>query len=156
MLLLRCDRNELRREDDDRLASRTLASRRRCRSVRSDHLKPIVATDRSARLVEIISPAGFEQFFVELADLLKTDRDNLEAAAALGAKYGVERDPEATARVAAEHGLIDRLGKPVSRGAETPCAACVRRCGSRVNPTKTRSAPGWGPLPKAPRPSSSD
>ena len=90
------------------LASRTLASRRRCRSVRSDHLKPIVATDRSARLLEIISSAEFEQFFVELADLLKTDPDNLEAAAAL-AKYGVERDPGATARVAAEHGLIDRL-----------------------------------------------
>lgn len=66
------------------------------------------ATDRPARLLEIISPAGFEQLFVELDDLLKKDPDNLEAAAALGAKYGVASDPEATARVVAEHGLIER------------------------------------------------
>jgi mannose-6-phosphate isomerase-like protein (cupin superfamily) len=65
------------------------------------------ATDRPARLLEIISPAGFEQLFVELADLLKTDPDNLAAAEALGAKYGVDSDPEATARVVAEHGLIE-------------------------------------------------
>jgi mannose-6-phosphate isomerase-like protein (cupin superfamily) len=65
------------------------------------------ATDRPARLLEIISPAGFEQLFVELADLLETDPDNLEAVEALGAKYGVDSDPEATARVVAEHGLIE-------------------------------------------------
>jgi hypothetical protein len=47
--------------------------------------------------------------FVELADLLRTDPDNVEANVALGAKYGVESDPEATARVVAEHGLIERL-----------------------------------------------
>jgi mannose-6-phosphate isomerase-like protein (cupin superfamily) len=67
------------------------------------------ATDEPARLLEIISPAGFEQLFVELDDPLRTDPGNLEAAAALGAKYGVESDPEATARVAAEHGLIESL-----------------------------------------------
>jgi mannose-6-phosphate isomerase-like protein (cupin superfamily) len=66
------------------------------------------ATDGPARLLEIISPAGFEQIFVELADLLRTDPENVEANA-LGAKYGVESDPEATARVVAEHGLIERL-----------------------------------------------
>jgi hypothetical protein len=60
--------------------------------------------------LEIISPAGFEQLFVELADLLRTDPGNLEANAALGAKYGIESDPEATARVVDEHGLIERLG----------------------------------------------
>lgn len=64
---------------------------------------------RAGSLLEIISPAGFEQLFVELDDLLRTDPGNLEAAAALGAKYGVESDPEATARVAAEHGLIESL-----------------------------------------------
>jgi mannose-6-phosphate isomerase-like protein (cupin superfamily) len=67
------------------------------------------ATDEPARLLEIISPAGFEQLFVELAELLRTDPDNAEANAALGAKYGVQSDPEATARVVAEHGLIERL-----------------------------------------------
>jgi mannose-6-phosphate isomerase-like protein (cupin superfamily) len=67
------------------------------------------ATDRPARLLEIISPAGFEQYFVELAELLRTDPTNAEANAALAAKYGVEADPEATARVVAEHGLIERF-----------------------------------------------
>jgi hypothetical protein len=55
------------------------------------------------------SPAGFEQLFVELDQLLRTDPDNFEAVSAMGAKYGLESDPEATARVAAEHGLIERL-----------------------------------------------
>jgi hypothetical protein len=55
------------------------------------------------------SPAGFEQLFVELVDLLETDPGNVEATAALGAKYGVESDPDATARVVAEHDLIERL-----------------------------------------------
>ena len=65
------------------------------------------ATDRPARLLEIISPAGFEQLFVELDELLRTDPENVAAASALGAKYGLESDQEATARVAAEHGLIE-------------------------------------------------
>jgi hypothetical protein len=42
------------------------------------------ATDLPARLLEIISPAGFEQLFVELAELLRTDPDNVEANVALG------------------------------------------------------------------------
>ncbi|MGH8946082.1 MAG: hypothetical protein ACRDVL_08035 [Acidimicrobiia bacterium] len=66
------------------------------------------ATDHPARLLEIISPAGFEQLFVELAGLLKADPDDVEALEALGAKYGVESDPEATAQVVAKHGLIER------------------------------------------------
>lgn len=68
------------------------------------------ATDRPARLLEIISPAGFEQFFVELDHLLETDPDDLEAIFGLAAKYGVENDLEATARVVAEHDLIETLG----------------------------------------------
>jgi mannose-6-phosphate isomerase-like protein (cupin superfamily) len=67
------------------------------------------ATDRPARLLEIISPAGFEQLFVELADLLKTDPDDRDAIAALGARFGIDSDPEATARVVAEHGLIESV-----------------------------------------------
>lgn len=42
------------------------------------------ATDQPARLLEIISPAGLEQLFVELSDLLQTDPGDLEAVAALG------------------------------------------------------------------------
>jgi hypothetical protein len=40
---------------------------------------------------------------------MRTDPDNLETLAAIGAKYGLESDPEATARVAVEHGLTERL-----------------------------------------------
>jgi hypothetical protein len=54
------------------------------------------ATDRPARLLEIISPAGFEQLFVELDELLRTDPEKVAADAALGAKYGVETDLETT------------------------------------------------------------
>src|SRR6266540_1263807 len=51
---------------------------------------------------------GFEQLLGELADLLRTDPDNFDTLAAIGAKYGLESDPEGTARAAAEHGLIER------------------------------------------------
>ena len=72
------------------------------------------ATDTPARLLEIISPAGFEKFFVELADLLRTDPGQPGGQCGSGsevrAKYGVQSDPEATARVVGEHGLIERLG----------------------------------------------
>lgn len=64
------------------------------------------ATDEPARLLEIISPAGFEQFFVELAALLKSDPDDLDTLAALGAKYGIETDHSSTARLVAEHSLV--------------------------------------------------
>jgi uncharacterized cupin superfamily protein len=65
------------------------------------------ASDHPARLLEIISPAGFEQLFVELAEMLRGG--DLSAADALGAKYGLASDSEATARIVAEHGLIERL-----------------------------------------------
>jgi hypothetical protein len=67
------------------------------------------ATDEPASLLEIISPAGFEQLFVELSELLRTDPENAEAIAELGPKYGLESDPEATARVVAEHGLVETV-----------------------------------------------
>jgi hypothetical protein len=59
--------------------------------------------------LEIISPAGFEQLFVELAELLRLDPGNDEAVAALGPKYGIRSDPEATVKVVPERGLIERL-----------------------------------------------
>lgn len=64
------------------------------------------ATDEPARLLEIISPAGFERFFVELAALLESDPDDVEGVAALNARYGVEADPSGTPTLIAEHGLV--------------------------------------------------
>jgi quercetin dioxygenase-like cupin family protein len=43
-----------------------------------------------ARMIEVISPAGFEQFFWELADLMETDQPALDSIAALADRYGLE------------------------------------------------------------------
>lgn len=64
------------------------------------------ATDEPARLLEIISPAGFEQFFVELATLLALDEENVEGMAALNDAYGVEMDPDGVAGLIVEHDLV--------------------------------------------------
>ena len=55
------------------------------------------AGDGPCRILEIISPAGFEQFFAEIG-----------AGAAppeAGARYGLEFDPDSVARLCEEHGL---------------------------------------------------
>jgi mannose-6-phosphate isomerase-like protein (cupin superfamily) len=64
------------------------------------------ATDRPGRLLEIISPAGFDQFFVELAALVTSGPVDGEAVAALNSAYGLQVDPDATARIAAEYRLV--------------------------------------------------
>lgn len=60
--------------------------------------------DTPCRILEIISPAGFEHFFEELAALMagKFDADQL---AALGATYGHYFRPESVPELCAEHGL---------------------------------------------------
>jgi mannose-6-phosphate isomerase-like protein (cupin superfamily) len=64
------------------------------------------ATDGPARLLEIISPAGFGQFFVELAALIGSGRASPEAIAELNTGYGLQVDPLGTARIAAEYDLV--------------------------------------------------
>ena len=63
-------------------------------------------TDRPARLLEIIAPAGFENYFAELGEILRTagppDEHRLHAVAD---KYGLDLDPTSIPRLAAEHGL---------------------------------------------------
>jgi quercetin dioxygenase-like cupin family protein len=64
------------------------------------------AADRSARLLEIISPAGFESYFAELGSILDTDGPpDLAALVALAARYGLDLDPSSIPRLAAEHRL---------------------------------------------------
>jgi mannose-6-phosphate isomerase-like protein (cupin superfamily) len=67
------------------------------------------ATDAPARLLEVISPAGFDQFFVELAALIGSGNASPEAIAALNSDYGLHVDPDGTARIAAEHRLITAI-----------------------------------------------
>ena len=65
------------------------------------------AGDEPCRILEIISPGGFEHFFDELGDLLAgaTGDGPPEGLPELGAKYGLEFDPESVPRLCAEHGL---------------------------------------------------
>jgi mannose-6-phosphate isomerase-like protein (cupin superfamily) len=63
--------------------------------------------DRPARILEVISPAGFERYFEELAQLIppiRPDRD-LAGLAELQARYGVEMDFSSIERLSREHGL---------------------------------------------------
>jgi mannose-6-phosphate isomerase-like protein (cupin superfamily) len=61
--------------------------------------------DMPCRILEIISPGGFEHFFDELAAVM--DRPDFDPAqmGELGARYGLEFDPESVPRLCTEHGL---------------------------------------------------
>ncbi|HEX8648830.1 MAG TPA: cupin domain-containing protein [Thermoleophilaceae bacterium] len=63
--------------------------------------------DEPARLLEIISPAGFERYFVEIAPLLPPQRPEPDFAglAAVQARYGLEMDPESIGPLMERHGL---------------------------------------------------
>ena len=62
------------------------------------------AGDEPARILEIISPAGFERFFEELVDLGGVLEAGPEVLAELGARYELEFD------LASLPGLIERFG----------------------------------------------
>ena len=65
------------------------------------------AGDQPARVLEVISPAGFEHYFAELAQLIppiRPERD-LEGLAELQARYGVQMDFASIERLSREHGL---------------------------------------------------
>jgi len=64
------------------------------------------AADEPGRLLEIISPAGFERFFADLAAQIAAGPVDDEAVAGLNAAYGLQVDPEGTARIAAEYRLV--------------------------------------------------
>jgi len=63
--------------------------------------------DVPARVLEVISPAGFEHYFGELAQLIppvRPERD-LEGLAALQERYGLQMDFSSIERLSREHGL---------------------------------------------------
>ena len=71
------------------------------------------AGDDPARLLEIISPAGFEQYFAELVALGGSTQMEPQARAALAAKYGLEVDPESVPELLRRFGL-KFPGEPLS------------------------------------------
>jgi hypothetical protein len=64
------------------------------------------ADDAPARILEIISPAGFERYFEELLEILPKevppDRNKI---AALGQRYGLELDFESVPKLAQRFGV---------------------------------------------------
>lgn len=62
------------------------------------------AGDEPCRILEIISPAGFERFFDELVDMGGAKQAAPEALAELSARYELDMDP------ASVPGLIERFG----------------------------------------------
>lgn len=65
------------------------------------------ASDEPARLLEIISPSGFEQYFVELSELLAAGAEVDPAAfARLNGRYGLEMDFDSVPGLVAAYGLV--------------------------------------------------
>ena len=62
------------------------------------------AGDEPARILEIISPAGFERYFEALVDLGGVVQAGPDALGELCARYGLEMDPDSIP------GLIERFG----------------------------------------------
>jgi quercetin dioxygenase-like cupin family protein len=62
------------------------------------------AGDEPARILEIISPAGFERFFAELVDLGGVAQADPQAFDDLRSRYGLEMEPDSIPE------LIERFG----------------------------------------------
>jgi quercetin dioxygenase-like cupin family protein len=64
------------------------------------------AGDETARLLELISPGGFERYFEELAPHLNREGDpDLEQLAVVRSRYALEMDPESIGQLMERHGL---------------------------------------------------
>ena len=72
------------------------------------------AGDEPCRILEIISPAGFERFFRELSDMGGVIEAGPDAVAELSARYGLEMQPETVPGLIERFGL--QIGEPLSGG----------------------------------------
>jgi mannose-6-phosphate isomerase-like protein (cupin superfamily) len=71
------------------------------------------AGDTPARALEIISPAGFERYFSEIASLLPPNHhgpSDVQALLAVQEKYGLEMDMASIPALTERHGLV--TGEP--------------------------------------------
>ncbi len=69
--------------------------------------------DRPARALEIISPAGFERYFAEIASLLPPNHAGPPDERALGAvmaRYGLDLDMSSVPVLVERHGLVSGEG----------------------------------------------
>jgi mannose-6-phosphate isomerase-like protein (cupin superfamily) len=72
------------------------------------------AGDEPCRILEIISPAGFERFFRELSDLGGAAQVDPEVLAQLNERFGLHMRPETVPELLERFGL--RMGEPLSGG----------------------------------------
>jgi quercetin dioxygenase-like cupin family protein len=72
------------------------------------------AGDEPCRILEIISPAGFEDFFKELIALGGVLQADPEDVAALSARYGLEMRPDTVPELVERFGV--RPGEPMTGG----------------------------------------
>ena len=72
------------------------------------------AGDEPCRILEIISPAGFEQFFRELDALGGALEADPEELSALGARYGLYFELDSVPELVERFGL--RIGEPLAGG----------------------------------------
>ena len=72
------------------------------------------AGDEPCRILEIISPAGFERFFEELVDMGGVAQADPPAFAELRQRYGVEMKPETVPELLERFDL--RMGEPIPGG----------------------------------------
>ncbi len=63
------------------------------------------AGDEPARILEIISPAGFERYFEEVIGMPPVEPPDRELIAATAARYGLELDFASVPSLIEEHGL---------------------------------------------------
>ena len=61
------------------------------------------AGDAECRILEIISPSGFERFFAEMGEA--SESGGYADPTVVGARYGVEFDFDSIERICKEHGL---------------------------------------------------
>jgi mannose-6-phosphate isomerase-like protein (cupin superfamily) len=76
------------------------------------------AGDEPCRILEIISPAGFERFFQELVDVGGVAQADPEAFAQLRERYGLEMQPDTLPELLERFEL--RIGEPLSGGWTPP------------------------------------
>ena len=76
------------------------------------------AGDEPCRILEIISPAGFERFFRELSDMGGVIEAGEDAVAELSARYGLEMQPDTVPGLIERFGL--QIGEPLSGGWTPP------------------------------------
>lgn len=68
------------------------------------------AGSEEARMIEVITPAGFENFFRDLADLVEAGPPDPEALATLAASYGLFVDPTWVPELCEKYGLNSPFG----------------------------------------------